>query len=176
LKPKIGGIRATKACFVAEGRPVKQKLRHLSPELQQELDRQLDDMLAAGVIRASRSPWGAVPVFVRKTTGEWRLCLDYRLLNDRLRGDSYPLPLLWQNLQRCAGHKWYTCLDANNGFWNLALDESSKPLTAFIEVFLSLMCFHLELKTRQPSSKGQWMPSLVIYVQQGSCLSMLTIW
>ncbi|EZG42664.1 putative enzymatic polyprotein [Gregarina niphandrodes] len=46
--------------------------------------------------------------------------------------DSYPLPRIWDHLRRAAGKKYYCTLDMNSGFWNVPIEEGSKPLTAFI--------------------------------------------
>ena len=132
IRPKLGRFKYGCASFTATAAPIKQKLRPLLEPFKSECEKQLQLMLDAGVIRPSKSPWGFCPVFVRKPTGEWRFCLDYRLLNLRIIADGYPLPLLWENLQSAAHHKYYITLDLNNGFWNLPLDEKSKPLTAIM--------------------------------------------
>lgn len=130
--PIPGKATAMHASFKVEGRPVSSKLRHLTPELRNELDRQVDAMLSSEVIRPSKSAWTSAPVFVRKKGGEWRLCLDFRRVNAQMVPDRYPLPLLWEQVQRAAHHRYYTCLDLSSGFWNLPLDEDSKQYTAFV--------------------------------------------
>ncbi|MGH2623852.1 MAG: reverse transcriptase family protein, partial [Sphingobacterium sp.] len=132
VRPVSGGAQEYAAKFVVEGAPIKQKLRHLTPELQGELERQVTAMLEAKVLQPSKSPWGSAPVFTRKKDGGWRLCLDYRQLNKQMKPDSYPLPLLWQAIQRAAHHNWYVCLDLNWGFWNLPLHPDSREFTAII--------------------------------------------
>ena len=64
---------------------------------------------------------------MRKKTGEWRIVIDYRGLNKAMDGDAYPIPLAWDNLQRAAGYLYYIALDMNWGFWNVPLEEESKP-------------------------------------------------
>ena len=55
----------------------------LSPNEHDELQAQIDDLLAQGQIRPSQSPYG-VPVLVApKKDGRWRVCIDYRTLNSR---------------------------------------------------------------------------------------------
>ena len=121
-----------KAHFTVEGNPLKQPIRPLSPELRLELQTQLRDLLNRKIIRPSKSPWGCAPVFVKKKTGEWRMCVDYRPLNLRMKGDAYPIPLLWDCIQAVAGYRFYTCLDLSWGFWNIPLEESTKELTAIV--------------------------------------------
>ena len=133
LRPRCGRVTALKAKFIVKGPPVKQKIRMLPEALKKELESQLEAMLAAGAIRPSKSPWGSAPVFVKKkATGEWRLCLDYRQVNKRMTPDAYPLPLVWENLQIAAHHRYYSCLDCQWGFWNVPLEEESKPFTAIV--------------------------------------------
>ncbi|EZG54626.1 RNA-directed DNA polymerase, partial [Gregarina niphandrodes] len=76
--------------------------------------------------------WGPRPVFVRKKTGERRICIDYRALNKGMALKAYPIPLLWEQLQVAAGHKYYVCLDCNHGFWNVPLGAESRQFTAFV--------------------------------------------
>jgi hypothetical protein len=132
LHPRSGRIRKLKAKFEVEGPPIKGKYRRLPESMKEELEKQLDEMLKEGVLRPSKSAWGSVPVFVKKPDGKWRLCLDYRAVNKRMKTDVYPIPLLWDNLQQAAGHNVYTTLDLQWGFWNLPLDESCKEYTAII--------------------------------------------
>ena len=132
LRPRGGEVNVMQASFEVEGKPVKLPIWFMSNDMRVELDKQITDMLSKNVIRPSKSPWGAPPVFVQKKTGEWRMCIDYRMLNKKMIGDAYPLPLIWANLQLAAHYHFYTCLDCNWGFWNIPLDEKSKPLTAFV--------------------------------------------
>ena len=132
IAPIAGGAINYHARFQVHGDPVKMKLRRLTPKLEEELDKQLDGMLAAGVIQPSKSPWGAVPVFVQKKGGNWRICLDYCALNEHMVPDRYPLPILWQQVQKAAHHKYYIVLDLNWGFWGMPLARSSRKYTAFL--------------------------------------------
>ena len=53
----------------------------LSPKEHEELQAQLDDLLAQGHIRPSTSPYGAPVLFVPKKDRRWRMCVDYWALN-----------------------------------------------------------------------------------------------
>jgi len=50
-------------------------------------------MLDQGIIKESCSPWLEPAVFVRKKSGDIRLCEVYQELNKKTQKDTYPLPL-----------------------------------------------------------------------------------
>ena len=51
------------------------------PKVREELDRETDKLLAAGIARESQSPYSAPIVLVKKPDGSWRYCTDFRRLN-----------------------------------------------------------------------------------------------
>jgi hypothetical protein len=60
----------------------------------------IDENLANGFIRHSKSPAGAPILFVKKKDGSLRLCVDYRGLNRVTIRNRYPLPLIPELLDR----------------------------------------------------------------------------
>ena len=75
-----------------EGNPVKIPPRKIPANYRTEVEHQISSMLQQGIIKVSSSPWMAPAVFVRKKSGETRLCVDYRELNKKTAKDAYPLP------------------------------------------------------------------------------------
>ncbi|XP_073121802.1 uncharacterized protein [Henckelia pumila] len=65
---------------------------HLAPSEMRELQQQLQDLLDKVYIRSSVSPWGAPVLFVKKTDGSMRLCIEYRQLNQVTIKNKYPFP------------------------------------------------------------------------------------
>ena len=116
LRPRSGQFNGFKGSFEVSGPPFKDKLRPLTPPMKEELDSQLNDMLKHKVIRPSKSPWGAFPVFAQKKNGKWRMALNYVRLNKQMKPDAYPLPRLWDLVQESAHHVYYTVIDCNWGF------------------------------------------------------------
>ncbi|XP_075919984.1 uncharacterized protein LOC142922927 [Petromyzon marinus] len=111
--------------------PIRQNPFRLSPAEKQHVKSAVDDMLKADIISPSTSPWGAPIVLVKKHDGSLRFCVDFRRLNKISVADAYPLPRMDESLDALAGAHYFSTLDLLSGFWQLPLDESSKPKTAF---------------------------------------------
>ena len=115
-----------------EDRPIKQPLRRLPVHMNQEADKQIDEMLKKDVIQPSASPWASRIVMVKKKDGSKRFCVDYRKLNDITVKDAYPLPRIDDSLDQLSGAEWFSCLDLNSGYWQVEVEESDRAKTAFI--------------------------------------------
>nr|GEZ05850.1 retrotransposon protein, putative, Ty3-gypsy subclass [Tanacetum cinerariifolium] len=72
--------------------PVAKSPYRLAPFELEELSGQLKELQDKGFIRSSSSPWGAPVLFVKKKDGTFRICIDYRELNNLTVKNRYPLP------------------------------------------------------------------------------------
>ena len=66
-----------------------------------------------GLIEKSISPWSAQTVLVWKKDGSWRMCFDYRKLNEKTIKDAYPIPRINDNLDALSGSDWFASLDCH---------------------------------------------------------------
>ncbi|GJX51960.1 reverse transcriptase domain-containing protein [Tanacetum coccineum] len=66
----------------------------------------------------------------RLITG-WRVCIDYRKLNDATRKDHFPLPFMDQMLERLAGNEYYCFLDGFSGYFQIPIDPKDQEKTTF---------------------------------------------
>src|SRR5258705_6135961 len=103
----------------------------LSPAKQKELDEFLQENLANGQIRPSKSPIRAPVSFIKKKEGSLRLVQDYWKLNKIMIKNSYPLPLVSDVLTRLHDAEWVTTLDLRWGFNNIHLKEGDEWKAAF---------------------------------------------
>lgn len=115
--------------------PVKSRAYRVSHKENEYIREQLDEMLEAGIITPSQSPWSSPVVLVKKRDGTRRFCVDYRKLNSKTKPTRYPLPLIDEILTYLGGCKFFTTLDLLSGYWQLELEESSREYTAFITNF-----------------------------------------
>nr|GEW47167.1 reverse transcriptase domain-containing protein [Tanacetum cinerariifolium] len=70
-------------------------------------------------------------ILTRLVTG-WRLCIDYRKLNDATRKDYFPLPLMDQMLKRLVGNEFYCFLDGFSRYFQIPIDPQDQEKTIFI--------------------------------------------
>nr|GFB05291.1 reverse transcriptase domain-containing protein [Tanacetum cinerariifolium] len=66
----------------------------------------------------------------RLVTG-WRVCIDYRKLNEATRKDHFPLPFMDQMLERLAKNKYYCFLDGFSGYFQIPIDPHDQEKTTF---------------------------------------------
>ncbi len=92
----------------------------------------LRDRFASGVICESQSPFSSPIVVVRKKNGDVRLCIDYRKLNLQTVKDAYALPNLKEIFSALMGSRWFSVLDLKSGYYQIEVEESDKPKTAFV--------------------------------------------
>jgi transposase InsO family protein len=91
----------------------------------------LEENLSKGFIRASSSPAASPILFVKKTDGSLRLCVDYRGLNAGTIKNRYPLPLLQETLMRLSKAKYFTTLDIRGAYNLVRMAEGEEWKTAF---------------------------------------------
>ena len=89
------------------------------------------ELLEAGAIFPSQSPWCNAVVLVYKKEGGLNFCIDFCKLNARTKKGSYLLPWIQEAIERLVRGGYFSCLDMKVVFWKIATDETSKLYTAF---------------------------------------------
>jgi len=117
---------------LAEGtKPIFQPLREYSASDLMTIKQYIDENLAKGFIRESKSPWGSNVLFAEKKDGGRRMCIDYRRLNDATKKDRYALPLAKELRDRLTGAKIFTQLDLRGAYNLIRMAEGEEEKTAF---------------------------------------------
>lgn len=98
-----------------------------------EMDRQINDLLAQGVIRLSTSPYAAPALLAeKKGEGRTRFCIDYRKLNAVTVPDYQPIPRIDDVLDSLGKSTYFSTLDITSGYWHVKMHPEDIPKTAFV--------------------------------------------
>jgi len=81
------------------------------------IDTLVDKLLREDAIEASHSRHSAPIVLVKKNSGKWRMCVDYRQLNAHLVPDACPDPRKNHILDRQRQAQYISTLDLKHVYW-----------------------------------------------------------
>nr|GEV56348.1 DNA-directed DNA polymerase [Tanacetum cinerariifolium] len=131
-------------------KPAIQSQRRVNPKIHDVIKKEVIKLLDAGMIYPiSNSPWVSPIHCVPKKGGmtvvanenneliptslvtSWRVCIDYRKLNDATRKGHFPLPFMDQMLERLAGNEFYCFLDGVLGYFQIPIDPQNQEKTTF---------------------------------------------
>jgi hypothetical protein len=109
--------------------PAKAPYRMSHEELK-ELKVQLEELLAKGYIKPSKSPYGAPVLFVHKKDGTLRMCVYYRALNKATVKNRYPLLRIDDLFDRLSRAKVFSRIDLRSGYYQIWIAEGDEEKTA----------------------------------------------
>eukprot|EP00171_Calliarthron_tuberculosum_P001947 IDg1947t1 len=130
----LGEIKEAKHYIVLTpgARPFRSQPYRADPT-QRELEaEEIRRMLAANVNRPSKSHWASPVLLVSKPDGSMRFCIDYRRLNALTARDHYPIPRIDECLEFLGTAKIFSALDANSGYWKMAVAADSVDKAASV--------------------------------------------
>nr|GFB47069.1 DNA-directed DNA polymerase [Tanacetum cinerariifolium] len=131
-------------------KPAVQHQRRVNPKIYDVIKKEVEKLLDAGLIYPiSNSLWVSPIHYVPKkgsftvveneeneliptrlVTG-WRVCIDYRKLNEATRKEHFPLPFMDQMLERFAGNEYYCFLDGFSEYFQIPIDPRNQEMTTF---------------------------------------------
>ena len=108
--------------------------RPQSKEKQAEIVRQVDILVKQGILRVSQAAHYSQVLMVPKPGGKWRMCVDFRALNDCTLDASWPIPNIAEMLRRIGAQRCriFGIMDLTQGYHQAPLDPDSCCFTAFI--------------------------------------------
>lgn len=101
--------------------PIYVKSYRLPQKHKEEISKQVEQMEKDGIITLSTSPWNAPLLVIPKkmdSSGKqkYRVCVDFRKLNNITIGDVFPMPNINDILDQLGNSKYYSTLDLARGY------------------------------------------------------------
>ncbi|KAJ3698316.1 hypothetical protein LUZ61_002021 [Rhynchospora tenuis] len=114
-------------------KPIAQKKRKQSWEKRKAIKTEVEKLLKIGAIREVKYPqWLANPVLVLKSSGQWRMCIDYTDLNKACPKTPFPLPSIDAMIDSTTGFKYLGFMDTYSGYNQIRMNPADEEKTSFI--------------------------------------------
>ncbi|XP_058810978.1 uncharacterized protein LOC131675860 [Topomyia yanbarensis] len=96
------------------------------------LQEEIRNLLKNDIIEESSSEFASPLVIVPKRTGDYRMCVDYRMLNAIVQKEYFPTNRVEEEIHNLSGKRVFTLLEMMNGYLQIGVDENSRKYTAFV--------------------------------------------
>ncbi|GFX40575.1 retrovirus-related Pol polyprotein from transposon 17.6 [Trichonephila clavipes] len=104
----------------------------MNPSKKEKLKREIDRLLAEGIIEECESPYASPFVLIPKPNGTFRLCIDHRKLNEKTVADTYPLPRMDDLLHQAKLTPFMSKLYLRAGYHQVKVHVEDQDKTAFV--------------------------------------------
>jgi hypothetical protein len=116
--------------------PICKRPYRVPYQRQEILKKEINKLLDDGVITESESPWSFPAILIEKKAhpgeeAQFRLCIDFRTLNNITKTDFFPLPYLEDTIDRLAGASLFSTMDLASGYFQIPLHPDDQEKTAF---------------------------------------------
>ncbi|GFW47434.1 hypothetical protein TNCV_4537241 [Trichonephila clavipes] len=104
----------------------------MSPVKKEILRKEIEDLHEKDIIEECESPYGAPVILISKPNNQFRLCIDYRKLNEVTVSDTYPLPRMDDLLQEAKHTAYISTIDLKSGYHQVNVNPADRDKTAFV--------------------------------------------
>ncbi|KAK4327492.1 hypothetical protein Pmani_002048 [Petrolisthes manimaculis] len=118
--------------LLKDSTPIKQAPYRVNPTKREVIRQEVKFLIDHGLAEPSSSEWASPCLLVPKPDGTYRMCTDYRRVNQVSRSDSYPLPTIQGILDELGTSTYLTKLDLLKGYYQVGLTKEASKISAFV--------------------------------------------
>ena len=112
--------------------PFRRTYGSMSFEKKKAMKKIVEDLERDDLVEPTHSDWAAPSLLVPKKDGTYRLGVDYRGLNKQIEKTCWPLPRINELIDSMEGNMYFSNIGLLSGYFQMALEEESQNVTAFI--------------------------------------------
>ena len=132
-----------------------------------------EDLERDDIFEPTHSDWLAPLLFAPKKDGNYRLVVDYRSLSKQIEKTCWPLPRITVVIDSLAGNMYFLNIDLLSGYFQMAIEEESQNLTAFIT---PLGLYKKKRLPKGPASAPGAFQNLMEFVSAGLSYDMALVY
>ena len=110
----------------------RRKYGSMSFEKRKAMKKIVEDLERDDLVEPTHSDWAAPSLLVPKKDGTYRLVVDYRGLNKEIKKTCWLLPRINENIDSLEGNMYFSNINLLSGYFQMAHEEESQNVTAFI--------------------------------------------
>ena len=118
-----------------DGPPIQSRARRLDPEKLAVAKAEMQKLVDLGIAYLGKSEWSSPLLVTTKPNGGWRVCGDYRRLNNATTDDRYPVRSLQDFTAELHGKKVFSKIDLMKGYHQIPVAPKDIKKTAVITPF-----------------------------------------
>ncbi|MCO5608638.1 hypothetical protein L7F22_062852 [Adiantum nelumboides] len=107
----------------------------VSQAQQEEIMRQVNELVEKGMVRPSSSPFCSPILLVQKKDGTYRMCVDYRALNRITIKNRFHVPRVEDLFDKLQGSTYFSRIDLKSSYHQISIVDEDKVKTAFRTTF-----------------------------------------
>jgi len=117
---------------LSSSEPIRSKAYPLPYAMREAVDKEIDAMIALGIVEPSTVSYASPIVCVNKPDGSVRICIDCRKLNKITVFDPEPMVQMQEIFANLSGCQFFSKFDFCKGYWHVPVRDTDRDATTVV--------------------------------------------